>query len=154
MGAAASTKSKAPDSDRNKTSARYRHGADSGRISTNSGSSVRRMALMNHARQENSYIPQEALNATFLKKSLRISGDTSRLNKPPAPILEAVVVDNKVTTEADDLITAEQKQNSELPTEAPKFGFNVFKGNAFNLKINIEDDVDWVQVGNFVTDFL
>ncbi len=142
MGASASVNPKYPDVDRARTSGRHRNGADSSRSgrSTNSGSSVRRMALMNHARQENSYIPQDVLSANFLKKSLRVPGESkfSKLNE------EVVVeipkseykIDNPSGSKVDDIETE--------PSVRP--GFVFLKPNGFGLKINIEDETDWVQV--------
>lgn len=142
MGASASVNPKYPDVDRARTSGRHRNGADSSRSgrSTNSGSSVRRMALMNHARQENSYIPQDVLSANFLKKSLRVPGESkfSKLNEDVAQETQKLDYKPDISTGLDSNMT-----ESEPPTRP---GFNFLKPNNFGLKINIEDDTDWVQV--------
>ncbi len=150
MGASASVNPKYPDVDRARTSGRHR-GADSSRSgrSTNSGSSVRRMALLNHARQENSYIPQDVLSANFLKKSLRVPGESkfSKLNDDNGTI-EVPKHQYKSPVSA-----SENNIDSEPPVRP---GFNFLKPNGFGLKINIEDDADWVQVilqTNFIVSF-
>lgn len=154
MGAGASKRYKVTDEGADKNSVRSaRNGPSaeksgrSGRHSTNSGggNSVRKMALMNHARQENLYMSQEVVSTIFLEKSVRVPGEP--LGAPPngsgtVPSSSSQLNDSHKAVEE----TAHPVQISVMGNKKP----GMF--NAFNLTIALGDGgvADSTEVRHFV----
>eukprot|EP01038_Epipyxis_sp_PR26KG_P009795 gene9795-13177_t len=178
------------------------NGVDSGRISFSSNNSrgnrsVRAMALMNHARQENSYIPQDIISASLKRKQRSNDNNMddiqqlsermiSRVPSHDAPYSNrsTTVTSGEKMTELSIDINAgnntgslEQKHNlnTNIPESIPEesisetgkyisypstpilrpqessIGFlkkNLSLSLGFNLKIEIEDETDWVKVND------
>jgi len=101
---------------------------------TRSANSVRAMALKNHARQENSYIPQTQLRSKFNKsvRQVEYHGDARKNSE-------------------DRELSVHVERIEEVPTSTDNGGSLVqFKSMMnLNLKINLEDDNDWGKVGLF-----
>lgn len=116
---------KPPLPNRHAPSSRMAH---STRASSNV-SSVRRMALLNHSRQENTYMSQDVLSANFVKKSRKFKP------RKPEPGTEIPETPASETPPPD----------AGEPPSVGGGGFNFLK-NSLKLKINVEDDADWVQV--------
>lgn len=100
---------------------------------TRSANSVRAMALKNHARQENSYIPQNQLRSKFNKsvRSVEYHGDA-----------------RKTTSEDQHELPVHVERIEEGPAVVENGGSLVqFKSMMnLNLKISLEDDNDWGKV--------
>ena len=138
MGAAASMVSE-PNDEFDSTGGRKSTSVKSAGRSVNS---VRAMALMNHSRQENSYISQDGLKAN-LKNSLRVvdgkDGGRKRNTKVKVSAAKA----------------AERPEEQKMPHvanggNASSGGMNMFRSSmGLNLKITVQDESDWVQVRDF-----
>lgn len=130
--------------------------ANSTRVSSRSVNSVRAMALMNHARQENSYISQQRLNAK-LKTSLRqiddrkdarsfrptVDGDSNAERPEARPSL------TEVDREASQgsMKSAGSNHTDTVQKKASTSGLLQMRSNMnLNLKLDIKDENDWVQV--------
>ena len=103
------------------------------------------MALKNHARQENSYIPSDRLRSKF--------------NKTARQANTAEFVDERSSVSRDTGTIREEtpsEKNYQDPTTAVTSGSLVqFKSNMnLNLKISLEDDNDWGQVKIIVHRFI
>lgn len=89
------------------------------------------MALKNHARQENSYIPQTQLRSKFNKsvRQVEYHGDARKNSE-------------------DRELSVHVERIEEVPTSTDNGGSLVqFKSMMnLNLKINLEDDNDWGKV--------
>lgn len=112
---------------------------------TRSANSVRAMALKNHARQENSYIPQDRLRSKF-NKTVRHANNAEFVDgahaHTPASTATCGKDDGKATNEPSP-------SPSPLPVGATTVtGSLVQFKNAMNLnlKIQLEDDNDWGKV--------
>jgi hypothetical protein len=106
---------------------------------TRSVNSVRAMALKNHARQENSYIPSNRLR-NFNKTARHASAD------------DGVVISRETVTIQEE-VTQSGKEPSTPVAAAPEpvapivGGLMQFKSTMnLNLKISLEDDNDWGKV--------
>ena len=121
---------------------------DGNEVSSRTGrsvNSVRAMALKNHARQENSYIPSDRLRSKF--------------NKTARQANTAEFVDERSSVSRDTGTIREEtpsEKNYQDPTTAVTSGSLVqFKSNMnLNLKISLEDDNDWGQVKIIVHRFI
>lgn len=160
MGAAASLVENADKFDT--SGMKKNNNVNSSRVSHHSSgrsvNSVRAMALMNHARQENSYMSQDGLKAN-LKNSIRVGDgkDQRKSKKSPRPSLKASA---DATTAADPQQSAVQAATA-AAAAAPSpssegvgidvsRGMNMFRSSmGLNLKISVNDDNnDWVQVSD------
>ena len=98
---------------------------------TRSANSVRAMALKNHARQENSYIPQTQLRSKFNKsvRQVEYHGDARKNSE-------------------DRELSVHVERIEEVPSTDNGGSLVQFKSMMnLNLKINLEDDNDWGKVG-------
>lgn len=131
MGAGASVAHQSPPRKRE-------HGNEVSARTGRSVNSVRAMALKNHARQENSYIPSDRLRSKF--------------NKTARQANTAEFVDERSTVSRDTCTIREEmpveSSNHQEPASGLASGSLVqFKSNMnLNLKISLEDDNDWGQV--------
>lgn len=93
------------------------------------------MALKNHARQENSYIPQNQLRSKFSKsvRQVEYHGDA-----------------RKTSEDQHEQLSVHVERIEEGPTNVENGGSLVqFKSMMnLNLKISLEDDNDWGKVRN------
>jgi hypothetical protein len=99
------------------------------------------MALKNHARQENSYIPSERLRSRFNKTARHANAaeyvDDGSISRDSATIIE----------EAPRPKCAPEPEPIKIPA-APTGNLMQFKSAMnLNLKLNLEDDNDWGKVG-------
>lgn len=99
---------------------------------TRSANSVRAMALKNHARQENSYIPQTQLRSKFNKsvRQVEYHGDVRK-------------------NDDDKELSVHIERIPEEVTATTGTGGNLSQFKSMmnlNLKINLEDDNDWGKV--------
>jgi hypothetical protein len=116
------------------------HSNDVSSRTARSVNSVRAMALKNHARQENSYIPSDRLRSRFNKTARHANAaefvDDGNMSHDSATILE----------EAPRAQRAADPEPSTL-TAAPSGNLMQFKSAMnLNLKLNLEDDNDWGKV--------
>lgn len=106
-----------------------------------SANSVRAMALKNHARQENSYIPSNRLRPNFSKSAIQAGGPDERSNHRGA----VTVQENMVTHSEVDLAAPQAVANQSAAVAVN--GLMQFKSAMnLNLKISLEDDNDWGKV--------
>lgn len=106
---------------------------------TRSANSVRAMALKNHARQENSYIPQTQLRSKFNKsvRQVEYHGDVRKASGD----------------DQHELLPVHIERIEEGPAIVENGGSLVqFKSLMnLNLKISLEDDNDWGKVSCFLS---
>ena len=121
--------------------------------------SVRAMALKNHARQENSYIPQDQLRSK-LNKSLRVADKVEYGTKEKKGVSYSSRAARSFSNSANALV-AEKPTVSSSPSKNAAGAAAVGGGEgggmgslvqfkaamSLNLKISLEDESDWRKVG-------
>lgn len=145
MGAAASLVENADKFDTSGMNKKKNNNMNSQRSAHSSGrsaNSVRAMALMNHARQENSYISQDGLKAN-LKTSLRVADG----NEPPKRASPRPAASPSRTSVPNKVPPSPKSTGGEAPDISK--GMNMFRSSmGLNLKIQVQDENDWVQVSD------
>lgn len=104
---------------------------------TRSANSVRAMALKNHARQENSYIPPDRLRSKF-NKNVNSAADYNSTSEPRARPKGPEV--REVQKDAVQYSSPASAVGGSGSLVQFKSMMNI------NLKINLEDDNDWGKV--------
>lgn len=117
------------------------HNVEASARTSRSANSVRAMALKNHARQENSYIPSNRLRPNFSKSAVQAgSVDERSTHRGVVTVQEKVVTHSEV-----EHVTPQVVVNQ--PTAGAVSGLMQFKSAMnLNLKISLEDDNDWGKV--------
>ena len=116
--------------------------------SLKSSRSIRSMALMNYSKHENSYIqPREVINTTMTRTSSRRNSNSKS---------DANILLSKKCSSTDKGEEHIQLKNSQTLLNEATAGVSK-PGDGFrkkiNLKINIQDDIDWIQVGVKMSSF-
>lgn len=129
----------------------------SGRASTRTvnAKSVRQMALMNHARHENSYISPEAFSSHTKALSVQPNPEdefrpdfaskqkSASPSNQKAPTVSFAPV--KMRLNVPDKIVEEEAPAPSLGKMGQQQSLSMFR-STFNLKLNVEDDPDWGKV--------
>lgn len=125
--------------------------------------SVRAMALINHSRQENSYIPQKEATASIrmISKVNRPDQSSVRERKFPTTVDERCVPDlGKIEQNPEEIrgsnpqidpvnvskVDSTQPSVSKEPNIAGVESSTSPFRNKFNLKLDLQDESDWVKV--------
>lgn len=120
----------------NKTN-HHQHSDNVSTHTTRSANSVRAMALKNHARQENSYIPPDRLRSKFSKNVQH--GSSAEYTSEPRS--KGASVERR---EAVKEIQAQPSSSTASPATGSLVQFKSMMN--LNLKLNLEDDNDWGKV--------
>lgn len=116
------------------------HGEVSSRTAR-SANSVRAMALKNHARQENSYIPSDRLRSKF-NRTARHANTAEFIDDGSISHATDTIKEEPVISNTDAVVS---------PTAATGGSLMQFKAAMnLNLKISLEDDNDWGKVSEKV----